>query len=180
METLKSLLSGADRLVARLSRWGVVLCLAVLFLLLLARVAARTTGIPFAAYDEIVELATVWLTISGAIALWREGALYRVDVITAAFPGFGRPAELLVQLLMLAFAFMLLKVGLAFTLMSREVTAFMQIDMAFYYGAIPFAGAVMAVYSLAGLTRALRELRDSLAGRDEHSGLSKRALPEHL
>lgn len=154
MEIVKKTVSFLDAVVARVTKLGTILCLVVLFALLLARVVARATEVPFAAYDEIVELATVWLIIFGAVALWREGALYRVDVVTAPFPWLARLAEVIIQVIMLAFALMLVWVGGTFTMMSREVTAFMQIDMLFYYGAIPAAGTVMALYSAAALVRA--------------------------
>lgn len=154
MGSIKKIVTFLDSAVARITKWGTILSLLVLFVLLLARVIARATEIPFAAYDEIVELATVWMIIFGSVALWREGALYRVDVVTAPFPWIARVAEVIIQMLMLAFALMLVWVGGNFTLMSNEVTAFMQIDMLYYYGAIPAAGVVMAIYSAAALLRA--------------------------
>lgn len=181
MDILKKTLSFLDSCVARVTKFGVILCLVVLFALLLARVIARTVEIPFAAYDEIVELATVWLIILGAVALWREGALYRVDVVTAALTKLGRPAEVAIQVIMLAFAVMLVWVGGSFTVMNREVTAFMQIDKIYYYGAIPAAGAVMALYSAAALLEAVCVL---FRGKPPHKHQSDRpiskAAVEHL
>ncbi|MEI4473860.1 TRAP transporter small permease [Frigidibacter sp. MR17.24] len=180
MHTITRLISIADAAVARLTRLGVILALVVLFVLLMARVIARTTEIPFAAYDEIVELATVWMTLLGTVALWREGALFKVEIVTGAFPAFGRLAEIVVQALMLAFALMLVIVGGRFTLDSNELTSFMQIDMRLYYGAIPVTGVFMACYSLAGLVRAGCTLaRSGTAGSAERP-LTKPAVGTHL
>lgn len=180
MTMLKSSLAFADRLVAHVTRYGVILCLSVLFLLLLARVIARATEIPFATFDEIGELATVWMIMLGAVALWREGALYRVEVLTSSMPAFGRVVEVLIQIIMLAFAVMLVWVGGNYTAMSREVTAFMQIDKTFYYGAIPTAGAVMAIYSLRGLIGAIGcAIRGRSLGRTGEA-LGKPTVVEHL
>jgi len=158
MNTTMKAVKLADRIVVRVTRWGVILAMSILFLLLLARVTARATEIPFAAYDEIVELATIWLIILGTLSLWREGMLYRVSVVTDVFPRFGHWIEVLVQMVMLAFALMLVWVGGQFTAMNREVTAFMQIDMTYYYGAIPSCGAVMTIYSAVALFRTLHGL----------------------
>ncbi|MBT9386835.1 TRAP transporter small permease [Pseudooceanicola sp. CBS1P-1] len=180
MQTLFSVLGFVDRLVARVTRYGVILCMVVLFSLLLLRVIARTLEIPFAAYDEIVELSTIWMILLGTVALWREGALYRVEVITDKLPALARPAEVLIQGIMLAFAIMLVQVGSSFTAMSREVTAFMQIDMVIYYGAIPAAGAVMAVYSLLGLAGAILIAVKARSGEALAKSRADRAVPEHL
>ncbi|WP_375691774.1 TRAP transporter large permease subunit [Pseudooceanicola sp. LIPI14-2-Ac024] len=180
MTMLRTTLTFADRLVAHVTRYGVILCLSVLFFLLLARVIARATEIPFATFDEIGELATVWMIMLGAVALWRDGALYRVEVLTASMPGFGRVAEVLIQLIMLAFAVMLVWVGGNFTAMSREVTAFMQIDKTFYYGAIPVAGAVMALYSVRGLIMAIRCAIHGRSLTRAEDKLGKPTVVEHL
>lgn len=169
MHTAKTILRLADRGVALITRYGVILAMIVLFLLLLARVIARATEVPFAAYDEVGELATVWLIILGTLTLWREGSLYRVTVLTDVMPRFGRWMEVLVQAVMLAFALMLVWVGGQFTAMSREVTAFMQIDMTYYYGAIPACGAIMAIYSVASLFRAVRNLASGASAGSEAS-----------
>jgi len=155
MSFIKKIVKLADCAVVLITRWGVILAMTVLFLLLMARVIARATEFPFAAYDEIGELATVWLIILGTLSLWRKGTLYRVSVLTDVMPRFRRWIEVLVQLVMLTFAVMLVWVGGQFTAMNREVTAFMQIDMTYYYGAIPSCGAVMAIYSVASLFRTL-------------------------
>jgi TRAP-type C4-dicarboxylate transport system permease small subunit len=65
----------ADRLVAALCRWGVVGGLLGLFVLLLLAVVVRFLPLlPISGYDELVELLVIWLTMLGAVALWRCGA----------------------------------------------------------------------------------------------------------
>jgi len=148
MEIALNILRCADGLVVRITRLGVILGMATLFILLMIRIIARATEIPFAAFDEIGELATVWMILCGVVAMWRKGSLYSVEFVAAAARPVGRMIELAVQVLMFAFAILLAWVGGDFTLMSRETSAFMQIDMTYYYGAIPVAGAVMAAYSV--------------------------------
>ena len=182
MTLAKTLLRFADKMVAYATRYGVIAAMSVLFLLLMARVIARTTEIPFTAYDEIVELATVWLIILGTLALWREAALYRVSIVLDAMPGLARFAEVFVQVIMLAFALTLIWFGGKFTMMIREVTAFMQIDMTYYYGAVPFSGVVMACYSLIGIWRAVCNVwtRAGQGDRADSPTAKKPHLVDHL
>lgn len=159
-----------DRLVAAACRWLVIGCLLGLFALLTLGIVQR--GVPvfkIAGYDELIELLFGWMTFAGALALWREGALYRVDMIDRALP---RPARLvlaaLIHLAMLGVAAMLALKGWDFLQMAGETTPYLQIDKSYWYAAIPVCGAVMAVYSLAAL---LRTLRGELDDRDEMTTL---------
>src|SRR5690606_35200894 len=80
-----AVLQRTDRIIGFICKWGVIGCLLGLFFLLPLAVVVRI--VPFVAisgYDEIVELLFAWLTFLGALALWREGALYRVVVIESA------------------------------------------------------------------------------------------------
>lgn len=155
MNTITKILSLADTLVEKITRIGVTVAMIMLFCLLLARVITRVTETPIVAFDEIGELATVWMIMLGAIALWRNASLYRVSMVVDVFPSFGRWINVVVQLVMLAFALLLLWVGGNFTAMNRETTAFMQIDMTYYYGAIPVSGAIMTLYSLVLLVKSI-------------------------
>ncbi|WP_108662174.1 TRAP transporter small permease [Acuticoccus kandeliae] len=153
---MMSVLKGADWLVARICKWGVITALVLLFVLLLAGVITR--ALPFVSitgYDEIVELLVAWLTFMGAVALWREGALYNVTLILVAVSRPVRIAlEILIRILMLAFALVLLVKGYEFAAGSGETTPFLRFDKAYWYASIPVAGALMVVYSIAGLVLA--------------------------
>jgi len=108
-------------------------------------------------YDELVELLFAWMTFAGAVALWREGALYRVDLADRLLPPGGRRAlAVAIHLAMLAVALLLALVGWDFVRQSGETTPFLQIDKAWWYAAIPVCGMLMAGYSVAAAWRALR------------------------
>jgi len=155
---MRAVLRAADRAIGALCKWGVVGGLLGLFTLLLLGVAVRFLPVlPISGYDEIVELLVIWLTMLGALALWREGALYRVTVVEAALPaGLRRAVAVLQQLLMLAFALVLVVWGLDFLLQAGETTPFLGADKSWWYAALPGPGVLMAIYSLAGLWRAWR------------------------
>ncbi|WP_270935249.1 TRAP transporter small permease [Falsiroseomonas oryzae] len=161
-----SLLRGVDRTVAMLCRWGVILAMLGLFVLLLVAVVGRSVpALAVSGYDEIVELLVVWLTMLGAVALWREGALYRVASLEAALPRPARRALALAQqLIMLGFALALVWWGWIFLVDSMEIAPFLGIDKGWWYAAIPIAGVPMAAYSLAGIWRILRGGADAMSG----------------
>lgn len=159
-----------DRLVAAACRWIVIACLLGLFALLALGIIQRSLPLfTIAGYDELIELLFCWMTFVGSLALWREGALYRVDMIDRALP---RPARLalaaLVHVAMLAVALLLAVKGWDFLQMAGETTPYLQIDKSYWYAAIPVCGALMAVYSLAAL---LRTLGGRLDDRDEMTTL---------
>ena len=64
---------------------------------------------------------------------------------------------LVIQVLMFSFAAILVWQGGKFTLMNREMSAFLLINMDYYYGAIPVAASLMAIYSLKSFVMRLCE-----------------------
>ncbi len=157
-QTLVLMLRRSDRAVALTCRWTVIGCFFGLFLLLSLGILQRLLPlIKLSGYDEIVELLFVWMTFTGSVALWREGALYRVEAVDRLLKPRGRQALAVVtSLAMLALAAILALKGWTFLLESGETTPFLQIDKAYWYAAIPVCGALMSIYSLAALWRALR------------------------
>jgi TRAP-type C4-dicarboxylate transport system permease small subunit len=155
---LRAALRRADRAVALACRWSVIGCFLGLFLLLSLGILQRL--LPFLqlpGYDELVELLFIWMTFIGALALWREGALYRVEAIDRLLgPRARRSLAVLVNLAMLALAAILAWKGWEFMIGAGETTPFLQIDKVYWYAAIPVCGILMTIYSLAGVWRALR------------------------
>jgi len=155
---VRSVLQRLDQAVGVVCKWGVIGGLLGLFFLLLLAVIVRL--VPFinvSGYDEIVELLFAWLTFLGALALWREGALYRVVVIqSAAGPVVQRLLAVMIHTLMLVFALVMSIKGYEFLRDAGETTPFLGIDKSYWYLSVPATGAIMAIYSAAGLWRALR------------------------
>lgn len=152
-----------DTAIFRICRWGVIVCLALLFLLLAAGVLTRLVPVvSITGYDELVELFFAWLIFLGAPALARDAALYRVTLVVAALPAaLRRPIELLVQLLVLVFALTLAVEGTRFMLGAGETTPFLRLDKSWWYAAMPVAGVSMAAYAVCGLVRVLRREQDA-------------------
>jgi TRAP-type C4-dicarboxylate transport system permease small subunit len=158
IEALSGVLCRLDRIVAATCRWTVVACFLGLFLLLSLGIVQRLLPlVKLSGYDELVELLFIWMTFIGAVALWREGALYRVEAIDRLLNPRGRQAlAVLTSLTMLAVAVIFAWKGWSFLLESGETTPFLQVDKVYWYAAIPFSGVLMSVYSVAALWRALR------------------------
>ena len=148
-----AVLKAADRAVAFVCRWGVTLALVGLFFLLLAGVVTRSVPVvSITGSDEIVELLFAWTTFLGAVALWREGALYNVTLVLVSVPPpVRRTIEVAIKFLMLMVALVFVVKGYEFTTGSGETTPFLRFDKAWWYAAIPVCGALMALYSVAGL-----------------------------
>lgn len=155
-------LRALDHLVGQVCKWGAIACLSGLFVLLLVAVVVRMVpALSFSGYDEIVELLFAWLVFLGALALWREGALYRVTVIEDALPRVARRVVVLfTRALMLMVALVMTVMGHAFMRDAGEITPFLGLDKTYWYVAVPLTGAIMSVYGIAGLWRALRGVED--------------------
>lgn len=155
---MPGVLARLDRVVFLICKWGVILGLAALFFLLGANVLTRTFPyISIAGYDEIVELIFAWMTFLGAVALWREGGLYKVALITQSAPRpLRRSIDLSIRILMLVLALVMALKGAEFVRYSGETTPFLRLDKSFWYAAVPVSGALMTIYSIAGLVRFAR------------------------
>jgi TRAP-type C4-dicarboxylate transport system permease small subunit len=152
---IRTLTHSLDAAVATTCKWGVISGLVVLFVLLLMSVIARATGIAISGYDEIVELATFWMLMLGVLAFWREGSLYRVDTLVDILPN-KWILEIVVHLVMALFAAVLVIYGSKFAFGTAEESAFLEINKAYFYGALPLCGVLMLAYSLVGLFKSLR------------------------
>jgi TRAP-type C4-dicarboxylate transport system permease small subunit len=147
-----------DRAIAAFCKWATILCFLGLFFLLGTSVIVR--NVPFITiqgYDEVVELLFIWITFLTSLALWREGALYRVAIIEDLLPRWGQVAlEIAINVLMLVFAVLLAVYGWDFLQQSGETTPFLRIDRVYWYAAIPLCGVLMAAYSLVWIWRVAR------------------------
>ena len=84
--------------------------------------------------------------------LWREGALFRVELLELVLPqGAALWTTRLVKLVMLAFAVVFTVQGFDFTVGSIETVPFLAVSKQGWYAAMPVAGVLMTVYALVGL-----------------------------
>jgi TRAP-type C4-dicarboxylate transport system permease small subunit len=150
---MRAALTALDRAVAGTIRWGAILSLLVILLLLSLGVFVRAVPVfSMSGYDEIIELLMAWLTFLGAAALWREGTLFRVELLELVLPArLAVWTTRLVKLVMLAFAIVFTVQGFDFTVGALETVPFLAGSKQGWYAAMPLAGALMTIYAVVGL-----------------------------
>ena len=101
-------------------------------------------------YDEVARLCFVWMIFLGAAVAVRRGAHFRLHLLIDRFgTTTRRRVDLVVTLVVIAFAAVLLVGGIAIApLARRQVTDALEISMLWFYGALPVGGALMIVFAL--------------------------------
>lgn len=150
---MTGLLRSLDRLIATVVRWLVIVCLAGILALVASGVVARSfPWFSMSGYDEVVELLVVWMTFLGGVALWREGALFRVDLVgLIGWRPLAAGLDLLARLAMLAFAVVFTVEGWRFAAGAIETMPFLLISKQAWYAAMPVSGVLMTAYAVAGV-----------------------------
>ena len=117
------------------------------FLGVYSRYVMRAT---FQWYDEVARLCFVWMIFLGAAVAVRRGAHFRLHLLIDKLgPSARRRADLLVTVIVIAFAAVLVAGGIAILPVARrQVTDALEISMVWFYGALPVGGALMILFAL--------------------------------
>ncbi len=152
-----NMLETIDRYVGLILRAIPTFCFAVLFLLLLTNVIARTFQLAgFSWFDEIVQGLFAWMVFVGAAALWRERDHFQVNWLPEALPpATSRILRLVTCALGILFLVAMTKYGADLTSKARALTPILDLPTSLFYITIPLSGAVMLIYSLADFVRLL-------------------------
>jgi TRAP-type transport system small permease protein len=134
-------------LVERVCILLMVVLVADVFLGVWSRYVMRAT---FQWYDEVARLCFVWMIFLGAALAVRRGAHFRLHLLIDRFGATNRRrVDLLVTLIVIAFAAVLVAGGIAIApLARRQVTDSLEISMLWFYGALPVGGALMILFAL--------------------------------
>jgi len=153
-----SLLRVADALLARAIRGGVIGGLVLIQALLTFNVVARfVPSVTTVWTEEIIELLFAWVVFVGGALLYRQGVLFRVELVEEALPrSWRRPLNLVIQACMLAFAVLLMTQGWLFTRETFVDSPFLHIRKVPWHAALPAGGLLFTVYAVAGLWNAFR------------------------
>ncbi|MGH7384561.1 MAG: TRAP transporter small permease [Candidatus Rokuibacteriota bacterium] len=132
----------------------VVLCLDV-FLGVFSRYVIRST---FTWYDEIARLLFVWIVFLGAAVGVRRTAHFRLHLLVDRFrPGARRVAHVFGVLVVMGFGLILIQQGWKLVELGQfQRTPVMGLSKLYVYASVPVGGALMILYSLPHLWRALR------------------------
>lgn len=153
MKALASLVGALDRGL----RIVAALCLAGLFLLMLAQVALRYTALGVPAFaEELARYAMVWMALLATAVAAREGSHIRVDFVPLALgsaaPILGRALEALLDALTLGICLVIFWQGLDIvSFAAGQRSDGLRIPMSWPYGAMPVAFGLAAILALARL-----------------------------
>jgi TRAP-type C4-dicarboxylate transport system permease small subunit len=154
-----AVLTRLDHLFGRLLRAFVIAAIALILILITLGVVARTVPVfSMSGYDEIIEWLVAWMTFAGTVALWREGTLFNIDIVSMASSDRAvKVLNVVARLLMLLFALVFTWKGCEFTAGTMETMPFLFVSKISWYAAMPVCGAFMILYGLIGLWRAVAE-----------------------
>lgn len=132
----------------------VVLCLDVFLGVFSRYVMART----FTWYDEIARLLFVWMVFLGAAVGVRRSAHFRLHlVLDRLSPGIRRVAHVVGVLVLMGFGLLMIQQGWKLVELGQfQRTPVMGLSKRYVYASVPAGGALIILYSLPHLWRALR------------------------
>ena len=149
------------RILANAVEWICLLLMVVLSIDLLLGVFSRYVLVrTFTWYDEIARGCFVWLTFLGAAVGVKRQAHFRLHIIVDRLtPRLRQATVVILPLVVIIFAGVLIQQGLVFLEIGKfQQTPVMGLPKTWIYVAIPIGGALMILYSLGPLWRALRNL----------------------
>ena len=149
------------RILANAVEWICLVLMVVLSIDLLLGVFSRYVLVrTFTWYDEIARGCFVWLTFLGAAMGVKRQAHFRLHIIVDRLtPRLRQATVVILPLVVIIFAGVLIQQGLVFLEIGKfQQTPVMGLPKTWIYVAIPIGGALMILYSLGPLWRALRNL----------------------
>jgi TRAP-type C4-dicarboxylate transport system permease small subunit len=149
------------RILSNSVEWVCMALMVVLSVDLLLGVFSRYVLVrTFTWYDEIARVCFVWLTLLGAAVGVKRQAHFRLLIIVDRLsPQLRQSTVILLPLVVILFAGVLIQQGLVFLELGKlQQTPVMGMPKTWVYVAIPIGGALMILYSLAPLWRAIRGL----------------------
>jgi TRAP-type C4-dicarboxylate transport system permease small subunit len=158
-QTPRTVLDLSDGALEVCMRWGSVLCLVGLWVLISAGVFVRFVPISSMGWaDEIVELAFAWMVFLGAAALWRDRTHFRVELIPHLLRGTKaeRSLETFLEILSLVFLLVFTSVGGMLTLRATDRSPILEYPRWIFYLVLPVSGAIMIGYTVRDLCRLVR------------------------
>ena len=149
------------RILSNSVEWVCMALMVVLSVDLLLGVFSRYVLVrTFTWYDEIARVCFVWLTLLGAaVGVKRQAHFRLLIVVDRLSPQLRQSTVILLPLVVILFAGVLIQQGLVFLELGKfQQTPVMGMPKTWVYVAIPIGGALMILYSLGPLWRAIRGL----------------------
>jgi len=149
------------RILSNVVEWVCMVLMVVLSVDLFLGVFSRYVMVrTFTWYDEIARGCFVWLTFLGAAVGVKRHAHFRLHIVVDRLsPRLRQATVFLFPLVVIIFAGVLIQQGLVFLELGKfQQTPVMGLPKTWIYVAIPIGGALMILYSLGPLWRAIRGL----------------------
>jgi C4-dicarboxylate transporter, DctQ subunit len=150
---LKKIFKAVDQTIAAIEDWSLFLTVSAALLAAMANVILRkTTQINLYWSDELVRKVIFFSTFIGCSAAVRHRTLIRIDALPQLLPVLKRPLTLFSHLAVLAFASIMVRLGLQLTMTvyadeyARSAT--LKIPEWYFYAVLPMMGVMMFLRTL--------------------------------
>ena len=154
-----------DGILAVALRWGSVLAMVVLWILITAAVIFRIVPIVSMGWsDEIVELMFAWMIFLCSADLCRQRKHFVVDLIPnlLAGTGAGRVLGAVLNLLALAFLLVFTYQGIWLSIMATDRSPYFEWPKFLWYGSIAVSGVIMTGYTIRDVIVSFRQRSPTL------------------
>lgn len=117
--------------------------------------------------DEIIELMLVWMIFLGSAEVWRINQHFAVDLVPLMLEGtrFEKPLKVFISLGCLVFIAIFTYRSFDLFQRASDVSSYFSLPRRLWYGAMPFSGALMAMFSVRQLMTMLRTPAAEFAAR---------------
>jgi TRAP-type C4-dicarboxylate transport system permease small subunit len=160
MKALCRALVKIDGIVEKGARYFIIFAIIAIMILLSLGVFVRLWPLfSMAGYDEIIEFLFAWMTFIGALSLWREDALFKVEILRNLQPLAAAWVRFLVSILLLLFAIVFTWWGWIFAAGATESTPFLMFPKKPWFFSMPVAGVLMIPYAVASIFSIYPSLR---------------------
>ncbi len=143
-----------DRAMEVVLRWGSILLLVSLWIIISAIVFVRFVPIASMGWtDEVVEFLFAWMVFLCAAALWRQRTHFRVEVVTEWLAGSkaGRGLEIFVAILSFAFLAVFTYEGFLLAFKATDRSPIFEFPKVLWYLSLPITAAIMLGYTIRDL-----------------------------
>lgn len=151
---IKDFLNVFDRVMEKFLRWGSIICLVSLLILVAGNVLFRFMPILSMGWaDEIIEFFFAWMIFLCAAHLWRERSHFRVELIPNRLTNnkSGRNLEITLCILALFFFFVFAYEGGILSAKATDRSPIMEWPRYLWYFVLPFSGGIIIIYIIRDL-----------------------------
>lgn len=154
------LLSVIDQLVEKFLRWGSIISLLSLLVLVAGNVFVRFIPVISMGWaDEIVEFFFAWMIFLCTAAIWRNRSHFRVELIPNRLTAQKkeRILEVILALLALIFFFVFTYEGWKLSAQATDRSPIMEWPRYLWYFVLPLSGGIIIVYTFRDLFHLLKK-----------------------